>query len=96
MNALYISVLAGAGFGVLGGAVRFAITVVKTLSINRKIAAQGLLMYAAMLILVGAFSGLMLNYGNVISFLAGYAGLDLMDGYYKAFSRKKIKMKASS
>ncbi len=96
MNEQIASLLIGAGFGILGGIIRFAIISLKMISVRKKIFFQGFFMQAVVLIFIGAFSGILLNYGQVLSFLAGYAGLDLMDGYYKAFSKKKIKMKVNS
>ena len=48
------------------------------------------MVYAVVVLAVGAFSGIVLSYGKVLSFLAGYAGLDLIEGYYKVFKKRKI------
>ena len=53
----------------------------------------GFWFYSAALVFIGAFSGIVLGFGRIMSFLAGYASLDLMDGYYTAFKKKKIKFK---
>ena len=84
-------VLIAAGFGIAGGLTRFLITSLKTMQFERKISFEKLSIYAVVLIFIGAFSGIILGYGNAISFLGGYAGLDLMDGYYREFKKKKIK-----
>ena len=86
-------ILIGAGLGILGALVRFIIITLKAFELKKKISMQGLWLYAIVVLSVGAFSGLILSYGNVLSFLAGYAGLDLIEGYYKVFKRKKIKFK---
>jgi hypothetical protein len=85
-------VLYGALFGLLGGVVRFLVTSLKASTI-RKISWKGLILYGIIVIFIGAFSGILLNFGNVLSFLAGYAGLDLIEGYAKVFKKKKISMK---
>ena len=86
-------ILLGAGFGILGAIVRITMVSLKTVQLKRKISYQGFGIYALVILSVGAFSGIILSYGKVLSFLAGYAGLDLIDGYYKVFKRKKIKFK---
>ena len=86
-------ILLAAGFGILGAIVRIIIVSLKTLQLKKKINYQGFGIYALVILSVGAFSGIILSYGKVLSFLAGYAGLDLIDGYYKVFKRKKIKFK---
>ena len=86
-------ILIGAGFGILGALVRFVLITLKAFELKKKISLQGLWLYGIVILSVGAFSGIILSYGNILSFLAGYAGLDLIDGYYKVFKRKKIKFK---
>ena len=77
----------------MGAVVRFIIITLKAIELRKKLSASGLWLYGIVLVIVGAFSGIILSYGNVLSFLAGYAGLDLIEGYYKVFKRKKIKFK---
>ena len=86
-------ILIGAGFGILGALVRVLVVTLKSIQLKQKISYEGLSVYAAVVLATGAFSGIVLSYGKVLSFLAGYAGLDLIDGYYKSFRRKKIKFK---
>ena len=45
------------------------------------------------LIACGAFSGILFGFAKQLSFLGGYAGMDLIDGYYKHFKRKKFKIR---
>ena len=84
-------ILVGAGFGILGGLARLLVESLKTISFERRISFSHFWICALVIISVGAFSGIILSFGKVLSFLAGYAGLDLIDGYYKAFKKKKIK-----
>jgi ribose/xylose/arabinose/galactoside ABC-type transport system permease subunit len=85
-------ILTAAGFGLLGGAVRVLVTSLKA-SVLRKVSWKGLILYAIIVMFVGAFSGILLNFGKILSFLAGYAGLDLIEGYGKLFKSKKISLK---
>ena len=77
----------------MGGLVRILITSLKTIQLKKKLSFTGFGIYAIVVIAVGAFSGIILSYGKILSFLGGYAGLDLIDGYYKAFKKKQIKFK---
>lgn len=86
-------ILIAAGFGILGALVRFIIITLKAIELKKKLSASGLWLYGIVLIAVGAFSGIVLSYGSLLSFLAGYAGLDLIEGYYSVFKKKKIKFK---
>ena len=89
MNELLIS----AGFGIIGAIVRVLIVSLQTIQLKKKIRYSGFWIYTLVVLAVGAFSGIILSYGKTISFLAGYAGLDLIEGYYKGFKKKKIKFK---
>ena len=84
-------ILIAAGFGSIGALVRFLVTSLKVM--HEKIEIGKLLVYAVIILAIGAFSGIVLSYGKILSFLAGYAGLDLLDGYYKSFMKKKIVFK---
>tara|TARA_Y100000310_G_scaffold300028_1_gene335375 strand:- start:215 stop:481 length:267 start_codon:yes stop_codon:yes gene_type:complete len=84
-------ILIAAGFGIMGAIVRVLIISLKLTQLKKKIAYSGFTVYALVVLSVGAFSGIVLSYGKVLSFLAGYAGLDLIEGYYKVFKKKKIK-----
>ena len=86
-------ILIAAGFGIMGAIVRVLIISLKLTQLKKKIAYSGFTVYALVVLSVGAFSGIVLSYGKVLSFLAGYAGLDLIEGYYKVFKKKKIQFK---
>tara|TARA_Y100000310_G_scaffold344754_1_gene459268 strand:- start:1179 stop:1451 length:273 start_codon:yes stop_codon:yes gene_type:complete len=86
-------ILIAAGFGIMGAIVRVLVVSLKTAQLKKKISFSGFGVYALVVLSVGAFSGIVLSYGNILSFLAGYAGLDLIEGYYKVFKRKKISFK---
>lgn len=85
-------ILVAAGFGMLGALARLLIVCVKTLTLDKKITKDMMIIYGVSMISIGAFSGIVLSYGKMLSFLAGYAGIDLLNGYYKIFTQKlKIK-----
>jgi ribose/xylose/arabinose/galactoside ABC-type transport system permease subunit len=86
-------ILVAAGFGIIGALVRVLVTSLKTVQLKQKISFAGFGVYALVVLSIGAFSGIILSYGKVLSFLAGYAGLDLIEGYYKVFKKKRIKFK---
>ena len=86
-----IAILVASGFGMLGGIVRLLVVSLKAFQF-RRISWNGFWIYAVIVIAVGVFSGVVLNFGSVLSFLAGYAGLDLIEGYYKTFMKTKVKV----
>ena len=87
-------ILIAAGFGIFGGLTRLLVISLRTIQLKKqKTSYTNLFIYGLILIFTGAFSGIILSYGKILSFLGGYAALDLMDGYYKIFRNKKIKFK---
>jgi len=81
-----------AGFGMIGGAVRVLISYMKNSGGDDKINKKVFALYTLILLIIGAFVGVVLGYSKTLSFLAGYAGIDLIDGFYKTFMKKKVKM----
>ena len=88
MNEIFMS----AGFGLIGGLARALIGFLKTLQLKHEINYTSLAIYGIILLTIGAFSGIVLGYGKVLSFLGGYAGIDLIEGYYNVFMKKKVKL----
>ena len=80
-------------FGMMGGLVRVFIGSLKTYQVEGKIDKGSLGIYLISLLVIGAFTGIILSYGKVLSFLGGYAGIDLIEGFYKTFMGKSIKVK---
>ena len=80
-------------FGMMGGAVRVFIGALKTYQLKGEIDKGSLGIYIVSLLVIGAFTGIVMGYGKVISFLAGYAGIDLIEGFYKSFMKKKINVR---
>ena len=79
-----------AGFGLIGGGVRVLVSFLKR--DEGRVDLKVFLIYLVTLLLVGSFCGIVLGYSKTLSFLAGYAGIDLIDGFYKTFMKKKVKM----
>jgi len=84
-------ILLAAIFGILGALVRILVVSLKAIQMKKEISKSGAIVYIIVIIAIGAFSGIIFDFGKILSFLAGYAGLDLIDGYYKTFKTKKIK-----
>lgn len=89
MNELILSII----YGILGSIARLLVSFLKSYKSNGRINIGKFGFYTIVVLLAGAFSGIVLGSGKQLSFLGGYAGLDLLDGYYKSFKRKKIKFK---
>lgn len=83
-------ILASAIFGILGGLVRAIVMIFKVGHV-RRINTSGIVLYSLVMISIGAFSGIVLGFGNMLSFLGGYAGLDLMEGYTRTVKAKSVK-----
>jgi fluoride ion exporter CrcB/FEX len=84
-QVLYPALLGG-----IGGLTRGLIGLLKALSLKRKI----LWGYYAITVLVsailGIFIGIVFNFDYRLSLLAGYAGLDILEGIYKSFAIQKV------
>ncbi|MBM3232876.1 hypothetical protein FJZ18_01785 [Candidatus Pacearchaeota archaeon] len=93
MNEVINHLLISALFGVLGAVLRVIVTVKKMQGSGRSFERGAFLVYFLCALVIGAFSGIILDFGRTGSFLAGYAGVDLMKGYATAFKRTKIQVK---
>mgnify|MGYP001615174654 CR=1 FL=1 len=89
MNDLTTSMI----FGILGGIARLLIDLIKSYQLEKRVNFSKFGFYIILLIAFGAFSGIVFGFAKQLSFLGGYAGLDLIDGYYKHFKRKKFKIR---
>lgn len=85
-------ILFSAGFGILGAILRFSFELFKLTQVNSVIRVRGLLLYGAVILITGIASGILLDYGWIGSFIAGYAGLDLIEGIHSQFKKSKIKV----
>lgn len=96
INILNSNMLIAASFGILGGAVRSFLDFFKVSAVKRKsfgFQTRGVFFYFLTLILIGAFMGIVLDYGWALSVLGGYAGSDLLAFVYKYVDKLKIKSK---
>ncbi len=92
MNELIFHLLISAAGGGSGAILRVLVFIKKAKKLDKPLARPGLLLYTLTALVIGIFSGIMLDYGIAGSFLAGYAGMDLMKGYRTAFKKTKIKV----
>ncbi len=76
--------------GLIGGATRGIVGLLKALSIKRKILWGYYLITLAMAMIIGIFTGLVFSFDARLSLLAGYAGTDILEGIYKSFSVQKV------
>jgi len=87
LNPIVLSAL----FGVIGALCRVVIILLEAFRFRKKVYIDGVVLCVATLFSIGAFSGIIFGIaGGAISFLSGYAGMDLMDSYSKAFKGKKV------
>ncbi len=76
--------------GLIGGATRGIVGLLKALSIRRKILWGYYLITLIMAMIIGVFTGLVFSFDARLSLLAGYAGTDILEGIYKSFSVQKV------
>ena len=93
MNEVITHLLLSASFGALGAVLRVLVTLKKYHEIYKSMRRESFLTYAVCAVVIGVFSGIILDFGMIGSFLAGYAGVDLMKGYYAAFKKTKINVR---
>ena len=87
LNAVVLSAL----FGIIGALCRIVIILLESFRFRKSVHAGSAIFYVATLFSIGAFSGIIFGIaGGAMSFLSGYAGMDLMDMYSKALKRKKV------
>ena len=89
MNELLIAI----GYGLLGGFTRLLVGLLKSYNSKEKPKLNRIWFYILIVLSAGAFSGIVLGVSKTLSFLGGYAGIDLLDGYFKAFKRKEVRIK---
>ena len=76
--------------GLVGGAVRGIVGLMKALSLRRKILWTYYLITLLIAMIIGMFVGLIFNFDYRLSLLAGYAGTDILEGIYKSFKVEKV------
>ena len=87
-------ILASAGLGILGALVRVLVVYIRAYQLKKEVKYRGTMIYILVIFFSGAFSGIIFSgYYKILSFLAGYAGFDLMSGYHKFFKKKRVVIK---
>ena len=86
------TVIAGL-LGGIGGLTRGIVGLLKALSLKRKILWPYYLITVIIAIIIGVFIGIIFNFDNRLSLLAGYAGTDILEGIYKSFAVQKVYVK---
>lgn len=82
MQPLFYSI----GFGVLGGLIRALVGILKYLKTSKQITSFKLWYLISTLVIsgiVGGFAGALVENNWKIASLAGYAGVDFLEGLYK-------------
>ena len=79
-----MELIAAAGYGFFGGLVRSLVGIMKLNNIQRSFRWQHLAITLAMSGVIGMFVGMLVNADYRITMLAGYAGIDFIEGIYKS------------
>ena len=79
--------------GGVGGLTRGVIGLLKALSLRRRILWGYYAITVAVAAIIGIFVGLIFNFDYRLSLLAGYAGVDILEGLYKSFKVQKVYVK---
>ena len=80
-------------FGIIGAAVRALSDLLYARALEVKSSFNGVITYVLLISIIGIFASIVLSFSPVLSFLGGYAGVDLVAGYYKLMISKKIAIK---
>ena len=87
---IYEEVILPAILGGVGGLTRGVIGLLKALSLRRRILWGYYAITVAVSAIIGIFVGIIFNFDYRLSLLAGYAGLDILEGIYKSFKVQKV------
>jgi hypothetical protein len=80
-------------FGAAGGIVRGLVGLAKAETERRKVLWANWGVTTAIAAIIGASMGVMFSFEWHLTPLAGYAGLDILDGIYKIFRAEKLIVK---
>ncbi|HVY01399.1 MAG TPA: hypothetical protein VHA12_01395 [Candidatus Nanoarchaeia archaeon] len=84
------STVAAAAFGCLGGFIRSIIGIFKAKTRQEKIKIGYIFRTIRFSAISGTFMGAIFSFNPIISFTAGYAGSDILEGLVASFKRTKI------
>ena len=82
--------LLAAILGGVGGLTRGFIGLLKALSLKRRIIWMYYGITVVIAVVIGIFVGIIFNFDQRLSLLAGYAGTDILEGIYKSFAVSKV------
>ena len=85
--------LLAAILGGIGGLTRGFIGLLKALSLKRRIIWMYYGITVVIAVVIGIFVGIIFNFDERLSLLAGYAGTDILEGIYKSFAVSKVYIK---
>ncbi len=83
-------IIFSAALGALGGLTRGVLGLFKAISKKKKILWDYWGITIAIAMIVGSFTGVIFSFDYRMALLAGYAGTDVLEGVYKAFSSQKV------
>ena len=81
-------VLAGL-LGGIGGLTRGVVGLLKALSLRRRILWGYYAITVVIALIIGIFIGVIFDFDPRLSLLAGYAGIDILEGIYRSFKVQK-------
>jgi len=90
MSDILTQVVYPALLGGAGGLTRGVIGLLKALSLRRRILWGYYIITVIVAAIIGIFVGIIFNFDYRLSLLAGYAGLDILEGIYKSFAVQKM------
>ena len=76
--------------GLFGGLTRSVVGLLKAMSLRRRILWGYWVITALTSVIIGVFVGIIFDFDPRLSLLAGYAGLDILEGVYKSFKVSKV------
>ena len=84
MNTILLSGMMGG----LGGMARACIGLRKAMTVKKKVVWSYWFVTIGIAVVIGVAAGIMLNTDPKWSILAGYAGTDVLEGFYKMFRKQ--------
>lgn len=83
-------ILTSAALGAVGGMARGLVGLFKALAVKMKIRFWYWFLTICVSAIIGIMTGIIFGFDYRLSILAGYAGLDVLEGIYKSFAVQKI------
>jgi len=83
MNEIAVAGLLGG----VGGLVRGLVGIFKAIKQKEKFNPKYYLLTVVIAIIIGAFTGVIVSKDYRVNLLAGYAGIDILEGLYKGFRK---------